>query len=381
LLPSIILQDSVDGPASSLWDIHAWIVRRTLDGQRVLYEFKLSNEKAPLLLADPLYYYYYRHRHQDNGSKSYFDSAVEEKFARRFGAAAESTGWKLIREPDPLIVSGGRALIPDFMFEKYGMRVYLEIVGFWTPEYLERKLKKLTDIILANGNAKKAENVIKRDGALPHRANMLPAAAETATTSSSSSTADLFVAINKDLACSSTALSSLSFHIIPKDRLIQYDNDTVPIRPILDYLKSIDKELVEASAKDTRLKAEIDCTKDVISIQDVVIINNIAKGKSLISGAHNEKLPPEVILRIAMRDYGDRLVEVAGTHLISKKKAEKLQGLLESTVKFTDACRVLTQQDIPESCHAEIISKLGYNVVWQSLDPSTAIISKREHAS
>jgi predicted nuclease of restriction endonuclease-like RecB superfamily len=371
LLPSIILRSSANGSSSSLssWDIHAWIVRRTLEGQRALYEFKLSNKEAPLLLADPLYYFHH-HQPQDNGNKSYFDSAVEEKFARRFVAASESTGWRLIREPDPLIVSGGKAFIPDFVFEKYDRRVYLEIVGFWTPEYLERKLKKLADIILANENAKRAKNLIKNDDrTLPDRVDALSSRAAAA------STADLFVAINRDLACSSTALSSLSFHIIPKDRLMQYSNDAVPIRPILDYLKSIDKELVESSINDTGLKVEIDCTKEVIPLQDIVIT---ARDKNIAANSHNRSLPPEVVLKVAMRDYGDKLVEVAGTYLISKRKMEKLQPLLASAIKFTEACKIMTQNDIPESCHAELISKLGYDVVWQSLDPSTAIILKRE---
>jgi uncharacterized protein len=37
-------------------------------------------------------------------------------------------------------------LIPDFLFEKDGMKVYLEVVGFWTPQYLERKVAKLGSI-------------------------------------------------------------------------------------------------------------------------------------------------------------------------------------------------------------------------------------------
>jgi predicted nuclease of restriction endonuclease-like RecB superfamily len=28
-------------------------------------------------------------------------------------------------------------MIPDFLFEKDGLKVYLEVVGLWTPEYLD----------------------------------------------------------------------------------------------------------------------------------------------------------------------------------------------------------------------------------------------------
>ena len=357
LLPSIIMKSDAGKPS---WEIHAWVARRTFDGQRTLYEFKLSDKEAHFLLSDPSYYQY-TSTSSSGGSGNYFDSAVEEKFARRFGAVSEQIGWRLIREPDPLIVSGGKALIPDFMFEKYGRKVYLEIVGFWTPEYLERKLKKLADIILANENAKK-----------------IAASRVTDTATTTPLKTDLFVAINRDLACSSTALSSLSFHLIPKERLIQYGTDAVPIRPILEYLKSIDKELVEACTKDRNLKVQIDSTKDVIPIQDIIVIV-AAKDKELGTRLSDGKdFPPEIALKIALRDYGDKYIEVAGTHLIGRSKAEKLRALLASSVKFADACRILGQNDVPESCQAELISKLGYDVVWQSMDPSAAVISRRQ---
>jgi len=37
----------------------------------------------------------------------------------------------LRREPEPF-VAGSHIMIPDFSFEKEGMKAYLEVVGFWT---------------------------------------------------------------------------------------------------------------------------------------------------------------------------------------------------------------------------------------------------------
>lgn len=341
LLPSIVILSR-----GSEWHVNAWIMRRTMEGKRTLYEFRLSDSKAPPLLTDP-FYYYNNNNEVGRGEQQqqsyrlapdYFDSAVEEKFARRFEAAA-AAGWKLAREPNPLIVSDGRAFIPDFMFEKYGRRVYLEIVGFWTPEYLERKLKKLADVIIGNHN---------------HNTSAI----------------DLFIALNKDLACSSAVLSSLSFHVIPKDRLILYGNDAVPIRPVLDYLKSIDRETMEQSVNNSGLKAELDRAKDVIPIDEIVIVDATKEhgDNSSIS------LPPEVVMKIALRDYGDEYIGMAGTHLISKAKACRLKPLLAEVSKFTDACAALAKNGIPESCQAELVSRLGYDVVWQSMDPGSAVI-------
>lgn len=69
-----------------------------------------------------------------------FDSSLERDFYRSFSALG--SGWEILREPEPLVV-GGSVLIPDFAFEKDGIRVYMEVVGFWTPGYLRRKLEKL----------------------------------------------------------------------------------------------------------------------------------------------------------------------------------------------------------------------------------------------
>ncbi len=70
-----------------------------------------------------------------------YDSGVEERFARDFGKLA--TGWELLREPAP-IQAGDSLVFPDFELRRAGGdRWFLEIVGFWSPAYLERKLASL----------------------------------------------------------------------------------------------------------------------------------------------------------------------------------------------------------------------------------------------
>jgi len=72
-----------------------------------------------------------------------FDSSVEEKFYNDFLSVAKD--WKIVREPEPLVVDN-RLFIPDFLVLKRNLRVYIEIVGFWTKEYLREKLEKLRKI-------------------------------------------------------------------------------------------------------------------------------------------------------------------------------------------------------------------------------------------
>jgi hypothetical protein len=70
-----------------------------------------------------------------------FDSRVEERFAREWGSERE--GWRLRRE-DALLHARQKVFVPDFVFEHQdGRRVLLEIVGYWTPAYLEAKLRTL----------------------------------------------------------------------------------------------------------------------------------------------------------------------------------------------------------------------------------------------
>jgi len=72
-----------------------------------------------------------------------FDSRLEEHFARDFAKAA--LDWDLIREPEP-IVADDSLIFPDFALihrRDVAKRILLEIVGFWTPDYLREKLSRL----------------------------------------------------------------------------------------------------------------------------------------------------------------------------------------------------------------------------------------------
>ncbi|MBN1874055.1 MAG: DUF790 family protein [Anaerolineae bacterium] len=75
-----------------------------------------------------------------------FDSQLEADFAAEFEEkyGGADRVWEIARE-DELIVVGDTVMIPDFSFthRKDGRRALLEIVGFWHPNYLRRKLEKV----------------------------------------------------------------------------------------------------------------------------------------------------------------------------------------------------------------------------------------------
>jgi predicted nuclease of restriction endonuclease-like RecB superfamily len=78
------------------------------------------------------------------------DSQLEERFAKDFRKAAPH--WNVVREPRP-VESLGSFIFPDFELvhrHDSNRRWLLEIVGFWTPQYLVEKLRKLRAAQLDN---------------------------------------------------------------------------------------------------------------------------------------------------------------------------------------------------------------------------------------
>lgn len=78
----------------------------------------------------------------DAAAPEAFDSSVEESFAKKWGGGARE-GWRLIREGG-VLTEGQKVFVPDFLFKhEDGREVWMEVVGFWTPEYLKAKAETL----------------------------------------------------------------------------------------------------------------------------------------------------------------------------------------------------------------------------------------------
>jgi len=77
---------------------------------------------------------------QDEGVE--YDSSLEREFAWKMRSLL---GVEVVREPS-VLRAGRHAFIPDFLIRKGEKEVYVEIVGFWTPEYLKRKVEKLQKV-------------------------------------------------------------------------------------------------------------------------------------------------------------------------------------------------------------------------------------------
>ena len=79
------------------------------------------------------------------GRRPKYDSSWEEALATDFAAklGEERRGWILVREETPVAL-GQELFLPDFTLRhKDGREALVEIVGFWTPDYLERKVRQV----------------------------------------------------------------------------------------------------------------------------------------------------------------------------------------------------------------------------------------------
>ena len=142
-----------------------------------------------------------------------FDSGVEADFAGRFRSL--DLDWTLVREPAPL-ATGSRVMIPDFSFEyaHADATYYFEVMGFWTPTYVEKKLAQLADL----------------------------------------EAVDLIVAVDESLGVGE-AIAAHDHRVIPY-------TDTVRVKDVVDVLREYETSLVEAAA---------DALPDALSPDDNVV--------------------------------------------------------------------------------------------------------------
>ena len=348
LIPLIIFTD--------IWSIDAIILRKSISGVRKTYRFQISNKDKDLPLFDASKVQPQSESNMDSGSIyknaiDDFDSIVEKKFMDKF--LKFSIGWNLIREPDPLILSNGKAFIPDFVFEKYGIKVYLEIVGFWTSEYLKRKLEKIKDLL----NTKSATSV----------------------------GSDLLIVANIDNYISEngdkTMIDSIFSKYIARNNLIFYKKDQIPFGPIIKYLKDIDSRIID--------DISINFNNSIVKELESIIEEKQNKIIFLKQVSDKQNIPVESVLKtirnlqsnndasttaIKSRLRGFLLLD---NYLISNDKIDELLPELDKLKKLPDAVRFLGENNIPEECITSLIPKIGFEIVWNGIDFNDALIQRK----
>lgn len=286
LLPTVV--------ASSRWSLKASIIRKTSQGKRI-YDFSLDDSKRSIFA---------REFRKDDVS---FDSAIEKEFYQ-----CSFNGWTTRREPAAL-QSGRYAFIPDFSLERNGTRIYVEIVGFWTPEYLKNKIQKINQL-------KEKDSIL--------------------------------LLIDRKLGCSGSEFKT--------DNIIFYDRK-VPQLEIIKVLRRYEeKQLADEIAKLKNIEISLDDASSVIGIDEV------ARKYGVSTEAIKDAIK-EVTKGQSKADY-----LLLGDQLVSSQILEVVQGELKGIKKHGEAIEILKRHGI--KAHSQALALLGYKVKWIGLNPENAEI-------
>jgi predicted nuclease of restriction endonuclease-like RecB superfamily len=243
-----------------------------------------------------------------------YDSVVEEAFAERFEAL--KSGWLLRREPEP-VSAGKQVIIPDFSLERGGVKVYVEIVGFWTSEYLRRKIEKL----------KMVEE-------------------------------SMLVLVNESLACEK--LARLGKH--PKINILYY-KDKIPLAPVLRYLdKAFQGVKTEQKKFLTGLKVVF--TEPFVNFEDFAA--RVGASSEAVRAVLTENPPQEYIVTSEGLLRKDKLEEVG-------KKIEEQIGPL-GQLSFAAVAKMAESEGLEDA--TSVLDALGYKIAWHGINPENAKVIK-----
>ena len=246
-----------------------------------------------------------------------FDSSVEREFASRFDELKSK--WSLKREPEP-ILTGKQVMIPDFSFERDGVKVYMEIVGFWTDDYLLRKIEKL----------KNAD-------------------------------ANILVAVDEDLACGKIqSLEKQSqLKVVPFRKHI-------PLVPIIRFLEDAFKGTHIAQLELMR-SLPIVFTEPIVNYAEFA--HRTGMSPETVKTVLTETPPPEYVTMPTTMVRKDKLEQVARK---IKEKANQLDRL-----PLSAALKIIESEGIGDA--TSVLENLGYKVVWHGIDVEKAEVTKAEN--
>jgi predicted nuclease of restriction endonuclease-like RecB superfamily len=250
LLPTIM--------EASRWSLSAGISRKTFQGKRI-YDFTLDHTRRSIFGTE------------SETAEIGFDSAIEKEFYQ-----LGFKGWVVKREPT-VLKAGQYAFIPDFSLERNGTRIYVEIIGFWTPEYLKHKIQKLNDL-------QEKESMI--------------------------------LLVNRNLACTGSEFQA--------DNLLFYDRK-IPHLEIIKILRRYEeKQQAEEIAKLSGMEISFGSDVSVINLDDVAKRYDVSLEaiKEVIKGR---------------KDPGYSLL---GDQLVSNQVLETIQGELIGVTKHSDALKI-----------------------------------------
>jgi len=242
-----------------------------------------------------------------------YDSAVEKIFG-----GLKLGSWEIRREPT-VLKAGKYAFVPDFALERDGTVVYLEIVGFWTSEYLKKKIEKLEEV---------KEQVI--------------------------------LLINRKLKCSEKDF--------PAQDVIFYEKK-IPVNEVMQILRRYEDEK-RAEDREKVQDAEIPLTGEIINLEA------ISKEKGIGTDALKDVLSKRLEEAGESEEYV--LLE---NYVLHRDLLEKVDGeleKLENSGTYADAVKVFEGFELDRSLYYPVLEELGYKVSWVGLSEDDAKVRKEK---
>jgi predicted nuclease of restriction endonuclease-like RecB superfamily len=284
---------------------HEWIVEAKILWKftNTIYDFKLESWKhSPLFGSQRIV--------------ETFDSFVEEDFASRFKAL--NSEWQLKREPEP-VITGQQVIIPDFSFEREGSKLYMEVVGFWTKEYLQRKVAKLKKV---------REQIL--------------------------------VVVDENLTCERLAKLDKQHGLN-----ILYYRKEIPLAPVLRYLQDAYKH-VHARQRELLRDLNVTFTEPVINFDEFAGRTGVSV--EAVRALFDERAPENYILLPDSIVRKDKLDQI--------RKRLDLEIAKSGKLPLTKAVEIAQREGVELT---SAIETLGYKIVWHGIDAEKAVIVKSKN--
>lgn len=279
-----------------------------------------------------------------------YDSTLEQMFG-----SLSLGSWKIKREPT-ILKAGKYAFVPDFSLQRDGMRVYLEIVGFWTPEYLENKIEKLKQvkepvILLIDRKLKCSEKdfpsqeVIFFDKKIPANKVMQI----------------LRKYEEKKLSEDRSRLEEMEFPI--SGELVNLEEIAAGKRVLPDALKEV---VADRLAK----AGELEEIGELGKIRESERTGEFEKSRGLEELRESRKVED-------LEKYQDYIL--LENYLIHRQLLERIDQELErpgAVETYADAVKVFESFRLDRSLYYPVLEQLEYKVIWAGLSEENAKVKK-----
>ncbi|MFP4654740.1 MAG: DUF790 family protein [Methanohalobium sp.] len=291
------------------WNIKANISYKTTSGKRI-FEFTVDDKDDIYGLKTS------RNQVAETPEISYgnnkdgveFDSSVEYEFAQ-----LSFREWNLYREP-VILKAGKYAFIPDFSLQKNNLTIYVEIIGFWTHDYLKKKIEKVNWV-----------NV------------------------------PIILLINNKLKCCESDFKAENVDVL-------FYNRKIPYKQIIQILRRYEKEKLEKE-QDKIQNINIPLKENIINIDD------LAKKQGVWKDALKQKMGQKL-------DDNSKYI-IFGDYLIHYKIINEIDSQIKNLKTYSDVVDVFKKYKLNKQVYYPVLDYLGYRVIWKGLCEDTADIQKK----